>query len=191
MIEVRDARREDADACAAAHIEGWRTGYRHLLPDEFLDAPEFAAQRLERWRAWTWADGIEGARMFVASAHGQVVGFVTCGPERTQPLCDEAVPGEGGGSTGERAEIYAFYLHPDAWGSGAAPALMARCLRHLREAGYPAAVLWVLSDNPRGRAFYEKAGWAPTGRESLFEGPRTAARLAEPLPECEYAIRLH
>ncbi len=53
MISIRVAHPDDADALAAAHIEGWRVGYRGLLPDEFLDAPDFAAQRLERWRLWT------------------------------------------------------------------------------------------------------------------------------------------
>jgi GNAT superfamily N-acetyltransferase len=82
--------------------------------------------------------------------------------------------------------VYAFYLHPDAWGSGAAAALMARCHEYLTDTGYTEAVLWVLRDNPRARRFYENVGWSPTGREMMFEGPQTAAPLLEPLPEIEY-----
>jgi len=192
VIEIRAARRTDADGIAAAHIEGWRVGYRDLLPDDFLDAPEFAAERLARWRAWRWPDFAPGGQLFVAVLAGQVVGFGHCGPERLQATCDQS----GGANPGQvafadaRGEVYGFYLHPTAWGSGAATALMARCSAHLRGAGFPSAVLWVLRDNPRARGFYEKAGWAPTGRELLFLGPQTTAALPTPLPEVQYATVL-
>lgn len=188
MIEVREGVPTDADACAAAHIEGWRTGYRHLLPGEFLDAPEFASRRIDHWRAWTWADGLEGAALFVGEVDGRVVGFVICGPEREAPVCDQLGRTDAVASAVGRGEVYAFYLHPDAWGSGAAAALMSRCREYLADNGYSTAILWVLRDNPRARRFYERSGWTVTGREMLFEGPQSAARLAEPLPEVEYRL---
>lgn len=196
-IEIREARPEDAEACAAAHIEGWRTGYRGLLPDEFLDAPEFATQRIERWRSWTWADEFVDGQLFVGELRGRVVGFGMCGRERTQPVCDQIgadTPGVASAPPHTSAgtvcgEVYAFYLHPDAWGSGVAPALIARCHEYLRDMGYPGAVLWVLRDNPRARHFYENAGWSATGREMMFEGPQTTAKLAVPLPEVEYRTK--
>lgn len=197
-IEIREARPEDAEACAAAHIEGWRTGYRGLLPDEFLDAPEFASQRMERWRSWTWADDLVDGRLFVGELRGRVVGFATCGRERAQPVCDQ-ISSDGSqaskapavaSASPARGEVYAFYLHPDAWGSGVAPALIARCHEHLCDMGYAEAVLWVLRDNPRARQFYENAGWSPTGREMMFEGPQTTAKLERPLPEIEYRTEL-
>lgn len=191
-IQIREGRPEDADACAAAHIEGWRTGYRGLLPDEFLDAPEFATQRIDRWRTWSWADGLVDAQVFVAEIRGRVVGFGMCGRERAKPVCDQISAGPPGESivpsaaSSARGEVYAFYLHPDAWGSGAAAALMARCHEYLRDLGYTEAVLWVLRDNPRARRFYENAGWSATGNEMMFAGPQTASKLVDPLPEIEY-----
>ena len=196
-IEIRAARPEDADACAAAHIEGWRNGYRHLLPDEFLDAPEFATQRIDRWRSWTWADEFVDAQLYVGELRGRVVGFGLCGRERSQPVCDQisvgtsrspGAPADASDRT-TRGEVYAFYLHPDAWGTGVAPALISRCQEHLRDIGFREAVLWVLRDNPRARHFYENAGWSPTGREMMFEGPQATAKLTEPLPEIEYLTR--
>ncbi|HQZ34814.1 MAG TPA: GNAT family N-acetyltransferase [Ilumatobacteraceae bacterium] len=188
-IEIRDARLEDADACAAAHIEGWRSGYRGLLPDEFLDAPEFAQQRIDRWRSWTWADGLIDGQVFVGELRGRVVGFAICAREREQPACDSINVQTPSASASNRGEVLAFYLHPDAWGSGVAPALMARCHEYLCDLGYTEAVLWVLRDNPRARRFYENAGWSATGREMMFDGPQTAAKLAEPLPEIEYSAK--
>ncbi len=193
-ISIREGQPDDADACAAAHIEGWRTGYRGLLPDEFLDTPEFATQRIDRWRTWSWAHDNIDSQLFVAEVRDRVVGFSICGRERAHPVCDQISAGlsaDSGAtaSTTLRGEVYAFYLHPDAWGSGAAAALMARCHEYLRDTGYTEAVLWVLRDNPRARCFYENAGWSPTGREMMFEGPQTAAKLETPLPEIEYRTK--
>lgn len=187
---IRAARPSDADEIALAHIEGWRVGYRHLLPAEFLDAPEFAAERRDRWRAWTWPQFATTGEVFVAEIDDRVVGFGHCGPERLQPECDQAGTDQATRFSDVRGEVYGFYLHPDAWGSGAAAPLMQRCSRFLAERGFAHAVLWVLRDNPRARSFYAKAGWAPTGREILFMGPQTAQALPTPLPEVEYEIRL-
>ena len=187
VIVVRDATVDDADAIATAHIDGWRVGYRGLLPDEFLDADDFATARRERWRGWTW-QSLAGSRLFVVTLHGRVVGFAHAGPERVEAQCDQsgtdssAAPAASG-----RGEVYAFYLHPTAWGSGGAGALMSRCEEFLRDDGFRSAVLWVLRDNPRARAFYEKAGWRLTGRESEY-APSTAPNAA--LPEVEYEVTL-
>ncbi|MEO7371947.1 MAG: GNAT family N-acetyltransferase [Ilumatobacteraceae bacterium] len=160
MIEVRDAAIEDADALATAHIDGWRAGYRGVVPDEYLDAEEFASSRRDRWRAWTW-QRIQDSHLFVVTIHGRVAGFAHAGAE-------EATPPETGAADSGRGEIYGFYLHPSVWGSGGAPALMSRCEEFMRDEGYTSAVLWVLRDNPRARAFYEKAGWHYTGQDSTF-----------------------
>ena len=189
MVEIRTAVPTDADAIAAAHIEGWRVGYRHLLPDEYLDAPSFAQQRRDRWRLWTWADGLPGSEMYVPVLDGAVVGFGHCGAERVQPLCDQSGKGDAVETSHERGEVYGFYLHPSAWGSGAALPLIQRCHSHLRDAGFDEAVLWVLRDNPRARAFYEKAGWRATGREMMFEGPQSIDAPTISLPEIEYRIQ--
>lgn len=180
MIDVRAARREDADLIALAHIEGWRVGYRDVLPTAYLEAPEFAQQRLDRWRAWAWGDGSPQTRVFVAELDGEVVGFGLCGAQHA---------GKPAAPTG-KAEVYAFYLRPAAWGSGAAAPLLARCHDSLRDAGFDEAVLWVLRDNPRARRFYERAGWSPTGESSLFEEPARDDWPAFAVPEVQYRISL-
>jgi GNAT superfamily N-acetyltransferase len=179
VLHVRTARIDDADDVAQAHVQGWRVGYRGLFPDQYLDSPEFERERVDRWRAWTW-NSLVGSELFVATMDERVVGFAHLGPERQQPDDDEQ-PAAGSG------EIYGFYLHPDAWGSGAAAALMTRSLHELDERGFASSVLWVLRDNPRARAFYEKTGWRATGRELLWQGPQFASQPPEPVAEVQYA----
>jgi GNAT superfamily N-acetyltransferase len=177
MIEVRPAVRDDADDLAWAHIEGWRVGYRHLLPADYLQSDEFAQVRLDRWRAWTWPQ--PRAEMFAGVLDGRVVGFGHAGPEDEPPVDHP-----------DRGEVYGFYLHPDAWGSGVATALMQACSEFLRTAGFAQAVLWVLRDNPRARGFYEKVGWSPTGLERMFGGPQAMGSMPGELHAVQYFLTL-
>ncbi|MFN8021536.1 MAG: GNAT family N-acetyltransferase [Acidimicrobiales bacterium] len=172
MIEVRDARPDDADAIASAHVEGWRGGYRGVFSDEFLDGDEFRSSRIAMWRGWTWNDHGRG-HLLVSELDGDVVGFSLMGPAR-----------DGDRLLDDVGEVYAFYLDPRAWGSGAATPLMARSVDLLAADGHAHAVLWVLRDNPRARRFYAKSGWSPTGRETSWDGPGGA------VPEVEYRIGL-
>ena len=179
MIEIRVALRDDADQIAAAHIEGWRVGYRDLLPPEFLQSEEFAQVRLDRWRLWTWPS--PGSEMYVAVVDGRVVGFGHAGPERRDDRLDDEATSRG--------EVFGFYLHPDAWGSGAADQLMATCADFLIGLGFTEAVLWVLRDNPRARGFYERAGWSFNGCEAMFGGPQVMGTMPGELAEVQYGIR--
>ena len=189
MLEVREATIDDADAIATAHIDGWRVGYRGIVADEYLDDEEFATSRRTRWRAWTWQSAMPESHLFVVAIHERIVGFGHAGPERAVPACDQSGTDAVSETAAEpRGEIYGFYLHPDAWGTGAAGALMSRCEELLRDEGYGSAVLWVLRDNPRARAFYEKVGWHFTGEESTF-APSSSPE--QPLPEVQYEVSLH
>jgi GNAT superfamily N-acetyltransferase len=178
MIESRTARREDADQIAEAHVAAWRVAYRGLFPDEFLDSDEFASSRLERWRSWQWMSFV-GSELFVPVIDGEVVGFGHAGPERVEAACDQSGADGAAVELNEgRGEVYGFYLHPKAWGSGVAAGLMSACEEHLRDSGFESAVLWVLRDNPRARGFYERAGWSPSGETGEWEG----------VPEVQYRV---
>lgn len=152
MITVREARASDAAAVAAAHVAAWRTGYRGVFTDEYLDGDELERSRSEGWaRRLADRPPDNGNRLnviLVPELDSHVVGFGHAG--------DEDV-GDGQPPSG-RGEVYGFYLHPGAWGSGAASVLM-RELEAAMAPHFERAVLWTLFDTPRSRRFYEKAGW--------------------------------
>ncbi len=185
MIEVRHAIADDADAICDAHVAAWRVAYRAAFPPSYLDSAEFDASRRANWRRWAAVAPIAGAALFVPVLDGRVVGFGHAGPERVAaPVTASAVSGSvgagstagGSGAGGSSApadvvgaaigEVYGFYLHPAAWGSGAASLLMDACTDHLCAGGLTDACLWVLRDNRRARAFYAKAGWTATDEEA-------------------------
>jgi ribosomal protein S18 acetylase RimI-like enzyme len=159
MFEVRDARPEDMDDLAEAHIAGWRVGYRGLVADAFLDG-DFAETRRTGWaeRGRRIAQGGPEEGLLVLISDGQVIGFAHVGEERTQ---DGTATGHG--------ELFGFYVHPARWGSGAADVLMGAAQERLRQLGFTDVVLYVFRDNPRARRFYEKAGWSFTGWEGSFD----------------------
>lgn len=144
-VLVRPAVPADAPAVAEVHVAGWQVGYRGLVDDAHLDALSVAD------RTGTWSQRLaEGAEVLVAD-DGRVRGFATVGPARD----DDAAPTAG--------EVYALYVHPDAWGRGIGGALLSAALDRLAADGHEGCVLWALEANARARGFYEHRGWVADG----------------------------
>lgn len=159
-VAIRDAGPEDARAIAEVHVEGWRWGYRDILPDEQLASLSVD----EREAVWLQGlnDPMPGTARFVAVDDGHVVGFIGTGPAE-----DDFAP-----PPPDAAEVYAIYLREAAQGTGVGRALLDRATDAMRANGSRHAVLWVFEANDRARRFYEAAGWAPDGEraEHRFDG---------------------
>jgi GNAT superfamily N-acetyltransferase len=146
-MRVRRATPQDADAIAATHVASWRSAYRGLIPDAYLDALSDAEEAV-RWRASLGREDLKGKRTIVAvDGAGSVIGYATVGADE-----DPA-----------RGMLWLMYVLEEAWGSGVGRALMDNAALALRELGYSEAVLWVLEQNNRARRFYEAAGWITDG----------------------------
>lgn len=159
-FEIRAATRADADGITDVQVASWRAGYAHVFPDSVLYAEDFDSTRRSFWTTWRFAPG---HRVAVGVEHDddaveRVVGFSSYGPERERAR----------GFTG-RGEVWAFYLLPEMWGTGIAAPLMEHTETRLKAEGFESAVLWVLKDNPRARAFYEKFGWEASGIAADFD----------------------
>ena len=163
-MDVRRARLEDARAIAQVHAETWREAYEHVFGAERLASVTIDA-RLAQWERILAAGQSD---VFVAAADG-IVGFVSTGDSRDADA---------------EAELFAIYVLPGAWGTGAGTALMRAGLEAMRLRASGDAVLWVLDDNPRARRFYEREGWALDGerKEDEYLGVR--------VPEVRYRIAL-
>src|SRR5215207_786313 len=104
MIGVRPATEDDVEAIARVLVDTWRSTFKDLLPDEFLNSLSYGQQE-ERHRAilrrpdsvYVVAEDRES---------GIVVGFASGGPNRTPT--DTPHPGE----------LYAIYLRSAHQGRG-------------------------------------------------------------------------
>jgi GNAT superfamily N-acetyltransferase len=164
-VLVRPARVDDAPAIARIQTRGWQVAYRHVFPPVRLDAGGFVDEG--RWRERI-VHPPRGWATIVADSSGAVAGFACVGPSRDQL---------------DVGELYAIYVDPGRWRSGAGRALIAEAERAL--AGrWGEATLWVLEENPRAQAFYAAAGWTPDGARKAEE------RFGVAAPEVRYRKRL-
>jgi ribosomal protein S18 acetylase RimI-like enzyme len=115
-----------------------------------------------------WACG-KGPEHFWGELDGQMVGFASFGRVRDPDLDPTTV-----------GEIYAIYAPPSAWGRSAGRALWLQMLDELHATPFKFVTLWVLTDNVRGRRFYERASFAPDG------GAKSIVVSGENLSEIRY-----
>lgn len=158
----------DCDRVAEIRVGGWRTAYRGLMPQPYLDGlsvAEDAERRRERF-------GRGEVVNLIAERDGIAVGWACHGPYRE------------GDSPTEDAELYAIYVDPARYGGGIGQALLEESIRRCTAAARPRMLLWVLKENAGARRFYERAGFRPDGAEEPFEVDGV------PVPEVRYAREL-
>jgi ribosomal protein S18 acetylase RimI-like enzyme len=173
MVTVRPASAADATAIGTVHVRTWQAAYAGLMPADALAALDIA-DRAAFWRR-VISVRADPAALFVAESGGEVVGFASVG--RSGPA-DGAEPPAG--------QVYAIYVTPGQWSTGAGLALMRASVEHLGAQGFTEIRLWVLDTNERARRFYERFGFAPDGVEQLddqFAG-------MPPLREVRYVLPL-
>jgi ribosomal protein S18 acetylase RimI-like enzyme len=165
-VTLRRAAIGDARGIAEAHVAAWRAAYEGMIPAAYLEG--LSVELSER----NWRDQLskDDHAIFVAADNGVVAGFTNSGPAEDGP--------EGAG------ELHTIYLLPDYWDRGIGRGLLRLSEEALRRAGFNDAVLWVLDDNARARAFYERNGWRPDGAR------RTSERGGEATVEVRYAKAL-
>ncbi|GAA3236809.1 GNAT family N-acetyltransferase [Actinocorallia longicatena] len=162
-FRIFQATPSDAPAIGEVHAESWKAAYASFFTDPFFT--EAVESRRTKWTK-TLAEAPPGTIALLAALDDRPLAFSYSGPSHTRP--------------GE-AEIYGFYAHPAAWGTGIAPALMTATLHALHTQGHPRAHLWTLRDTPQSRRFYEKSGFTPTPT------PRTHDYgNGTPVPQIEY-----
>jgi ribosomal protein S18 acetylase RimI-like enzyme len=165
---IRRARPADAAGIGRVYVESWRTTYPGLIPDDYLVG--LSAEVLTaRWHRQL-VSGPDGDGVFVAVDGGSrgVVGFVTCGAQRSR-------------LAGYEGEVYTLYLLDEVQGRGLGRRLMAAAAAELLGRGFASGLVWVLRDNP-ARWFYERLGG-----ERLAE--QTICLAHELLPEVAYGWR--
>jgi GNAT superfamily N-acetyltransferase len=142
-VEIRAACPSDAAAIARVHVDGWRTTYKGIVPDDFLTALSYE-QRERMWRG-ILSPAPRSSYVYVAEdSGGQVVGFASGGPVR---VVDPAYSGE----------LYAIYLLQDRQRHGLGRRLIGALVQQLIRADMTSLLVWVLADNP-ARKFYEALG---------------------------------
>lgn len=137
---IRKAKLEDVKGIAKVHVDSWRTTYKGIVPDSFLESLSYEG------REHIWKSGIEANQVYIAEdEEGQIVGFASGGKERTGKY--DAYIGE----------LYAIYLLEGQQGKGLGQKLFQSVVDDLKVKQLNSMVIWALAENPACR-FYEKLG---------------------------------
>jgi GNAT superfamily N-acetyltransferase len=140
---IRVAISRDLAAIANLHSESWRTAYRGILTDDYLDGP-LQNERLAIWHARFLGQANE--RMFVIAAEqdDQLVGFA-CAFRDEHPLFGSFLDN--------------LHVAPPVTGRGIGRQLLSETARYLVTSGSRAGLyFWVFEQNRKARRFYEKTG---------------------------------
>jgi len=132
----------DAPAIARIHVDVWRSAYRNILPDAFLDSLSYD-QRTDLWRKVLSDPGPR--HIFLAREEaGPVIGF-GLGSRLATPYS---------GFTSELDAVYVLEAHQRR---GVGSGLVHAVADVLVEEGLGSMFTWVFAENP-ARRFYERLG---------------------------------
>ncbi|MGE0046656.1 MAG: N-acetyltransferase family protein [Hyphomonadaceae bacterium] len=152
----------------ASHLTAYRALRQHGLresPEAFVETAEEEAKR---------SDDEYTAMLARGDAWGAFVD-----EKLVASMVIDAIPGAALAHT---RWIHAMYAHPDGRGGGVARRLVETALADAEAQGVTHFLLWVSSENPRARRFYESLGFRETGR--IAGGLRYGGRPADDVLMC-------
>lgn len=157
---VWPARTSHVSAIAEILVDTWRTTFRGIVADDFLDAMLYDQQHE---RLLNILAG-EGTTCFVAEVAKVAVGFAIAGPNRgTESLYS--------------GELYAIYVRQSFQARGIGRQLLGAVSRELIAQQRTNMIVWVLAVNPF-RAFYERLGAHVFYRQGLMLGTQMVEQTA-------------
>lgn len=138
---IRKATVEDAEDIAKVHVESWKSAYRGIISDDYLNRLK-VEDRLNLWIN-SLSDPKDDAPVFVAvNGEGNIIGFASFGIEREKKKEKEG-------------ELYAIYLLNESKGKKVGTLLFRSGVQELIKYKFQSVRVWVLAENPSKR-FYEK-----------------------------------
>lgn len=170
FIRLAESTPQDAAIIADLQIAATKEGYAPFASVDYLShlQNEITAKK---WQEWL-ADNTKALIAFESEDENTPIGFIAFGPIRTRLKEDRGIMPSWPG------EIYALYVSPDHWGSGAAEALMKDATPIMRKNYWDKALLWVIDKNHRAVKFYEKMKGQRVGKQKVNIGGQDTTELA-------------
>jgi GNAT superfamily N-acetyltransferase len=161
-VLVRDAFEADAEAVAKLHAESWRSAYRGVLSDEYLQN-DAHRDRLVVWRKRFSRTSRKPMFVMVAERASGLAGFVCVFPEEDSTF---------------GAFLDNLHVAPGLTRQGIGRKLLSEAASRVATRDPRTGIyLWVIEGNQTARRFYEKAGAQFVGSTVLAmpDGQRVAA----------------
>ena len=163
-MSVRYAKLEDIKYAAMIKVDGWKTAYRGIIDDEYLDALNYE-ETITKWEARFE----RGFWCVYENEEKEILGF-SCFGER-QYLDLE-------GYNEYDSELVSIYVRPDCKGKGVGKELFNFVTAELKNKGKNKMILWVLEDNIPSREFYKKMGGILVGKKEQEIGNKIYSEVS-------------
>jgi len=149
MIGVRVALSEDINNISCVLAASWRTAYRGIVADDYLDALSD-----DHWVKFL-TSGLTSGSVFSLVLHDsqEIIGATVMGKSEAQ---------------GE-VHLFALYLLPDKIGQGLGHAFYCDIENEMKQRGYTKCTLDVLENNTRAIRFYEVHGYVEASKGTTAE----------------------
>jgi ribosomal protein S18 acetylase RimI-like enzyme len=147
MSQVRLAKIEDIESISNVLALSWKTAYRGIVHDEYLDALKY-----DHWVEF-FATGLGNGSLFsmVIEENQEMIGAaVLCNTEKAR-----------------EASLLSFYLLPEKIGMGFGHAFFSAIESELVGRSYLNCIIDVLENNARAIRFYKAHGYQDAGSEII------------------------
>ncbi|KXY69180.1 acetyltransferase [Bacillus cereus] len=140
-IHIRRAIKDDIPCIAKVHADSWKTTYKGIFPDEFLENITYE-KREKQWENIFQQEDNHQFRFVAEKLDGTIIGFIDGGAERTGTYnCD--------------GELYAIYLLQEYQGMKIGQKLLQALLSECINNDMQSLLVWVVTNNS-SKNFYEK-----------------------------------
>ncbi|MDO3411099.1 GNAT family N-acetyltransferase [Saccharibacillus sp. CPCC 101409] len=162
-MNIRIARPEDAAGIAQVHVDSWKTTYKGIVSDAYLDSLS-VEERWTRWEDRLRRPDLDEGVMVAENERGQICGFLDFGQSRETGRTQEA-------------ELYAVYLLQSEQRKGVGRKMFRKMVAELKERGYRSLMVWVLEPNPAVH-FYKRLGAEEFERKEIRIGDEPFTEIA-------------
>lgn len=145
-MKIKKASEEDIKSIARVYIDGWKTTYPGLVPDDYLDRLSYEEAE-QKWLNFLNHEN-EPFIYIAMNDVGKIIGFAS---------------GKSSDDENFDGELYSLYLLQECRGLGVGKQLVSAIAKHFKEKGIASMLVWVMERNKSGLGFYERMG----GKEYL------------------------
>lgn len=140
-MQIRKAKSDDAQGIAKVHVDSWRTTYKGIIPNDFLNNLSYE-QRTELWKRNIARE--DNYVVIAENNEGQIIGF--------------ADAWKRGNNVAENSgDLTSIYLLEKCQGRGVGKKLFKELFEYFKRKGYDKVFVEVLEEN-KTRFFYEYYG---------------------------------
>lgn len=164
-MKIREAKISDASVLAKIRVDAWRTTYKGIISDEYLNSLSYTEQE-KRWiNTITNAENDKKSIFVAEDNENGIVGFTTFGVERT-------------GDSLYKGELYAIYILEENQNKGIGKLLFNAVVEKLNELNYNSMIIWALEQNINACCFYELMGGMQVNEKFITIGDDTLKEVA-------------